>query len=313
MACTAMGTRFEIALWGDDQAGLRTRGEAAIEEIQRWHAQLSWFDPASFLSHVNARAHAEPVTCEPEFFALLALCQSVFRNSGGAFDPSIAPLMRAGGFRSEPRCEVARSSAFALTGFDQVVLDHTRRTVRYATPGVSLDFGAVGKGWALDMAASVLREAGVNRALLHGGTSSILALEPPPDEPDWKVALADGPVVRLRNRSLSVSAPHGRTVSDHAQTHGHVLDPRTGLSAQAASVAAVTGQSAALTDAWSTAALVLADRPSRLPPDYGCAIGLGVRDASGAAETLHWKMSGDLAATLMGSKVRHGEESHDRA
>ncbi|HYD02310.1 MAG TPA: FAD:protein FMN transferase, partial [Phycisphaerales bacterium] len=120
---------------------------------------------------------------------------------------------------------------------------------RFTQP-VALDFGAIGKGWALDRAARVLREHGVTRALLHGGTSSVVTLGGP-----WRVALDDRAAVDLTDASLGVSAPAGRTIGRGADVRGHILDPRTGRSATTLG-AAVSGPSAAVCDAWSTALVV---------------------------------------------------------
>lgn len=285
-----MATRFEIALFLDpghdepaDRARLLAAGEAAIEEIRHWHARLSAFDPGSFVSHVNARAADAPVTCDPEFFALLALCEAVWRQSGGAFDPAIGAILRAAGLRGIPRDEAALRHARAASGFHLVHLDHDARTVRFAAPGMALDFGAVGKGFALDRAAERLRESGVSRAILHGGTSSVLALDGPPD-PDYpgggmggpsvafRVALGHeppGPVIDLLNAALGVSTSVGREALDPAGgRHGHVLDPRTGASAPLTGRVAVVAPTAALADAWSTALLAAGLGAPSLPP--GC-------------------------------------------
>ncbi|MCH2105347.1 MAG: FAD:protein FMN transferase, partial [Planctomycetes bacterium] len=116
-----------------------------------------------------------------------------------------------------------------------------------------LDFGAVAKGWALDLAREGLLEAGVERALLHGGTSSVLAIGAPPGEEGWRVALGkeSGASCLLRDCALGVSAPDGE-----AGGEGHVLVPGTSAAASGVELAAVVCESAAWADAWSTALVV---------------------------------------------------------
>lgn len=281
-----MATRFEVALFLEpgraapaDGARLLAAGEAALDEIRHWHARLSAFDPGSFVSHVNARAADAPVPCDPEFFALLALCESVWRDSAGAFDPAIGALLRAAGLRGTPRDPATIERARAASGFRLVHLDHDARTVRFAVPGVALDFGAVGKGFALDRAADRLKEAGVSRGVLHGGTSSVLALDGPVEPTasggttlPYRVALGhepDAPSIGLLHSALGVSTSVGRSACDHAgAVHGHVLNPRTGDSAPQAARAAVVAPTAALADAWSTALLAAGPALRPLPP--GC-------------------------------------------
>ena len=165
-----------------------------------------------------------------------------------------------------------------------VQLDATDRSVRFAKPGVMLDLGAIGKGYAIERAAEVLREAGVRSALLHGGTSSIYALGLPPNGDQWLVAIENPFVpgqpkrvqtspkleppaesfsapslatVGLKDESLSVSAISERFFEAEGKTFGHVLDPRTGVPASNALLAAVVLPSATETDALSTALLTL--------------------------------------------------------
>jgi FAD:protein FMN transferase len=122
-------------------------------------------------------------------------------------------------------------------------------------------------------------EAGVQSALIHGGTSTVCAIGTPPEADAWKVAIPAPPlavppdppqqvvtaglanvppiaVVSLKDEALSVSGVHGKCFRAGGRTYGHVIDPRTGAPAQAALVAAVTLPSAPETDAFSTALLL---------------------------------------------------------
>jgi thiamine biosynthesis lipoprotein ApbE len=148
-----------------------------------------------------------------------------------------------------------------------LLLDSSTLTI-HLDPSASLDLGAVAKGFALDRAAAILRECGITSALLHGGTSSVVAMGAPADDPrGWAIAIrSDGDplTVRLRDQSLGVSAPRGRTTP----TASHILDPRTGAPAMAGvDTAAVIGPvgTAALCDTWSTALVVLGSHPPGLP------------------------------------------------
>lgn len=234
-----MGTRFELVLPGDDPEALRPAGEAALAEIEEWHRRLTRFEPDSQLHHILRAASDAPVAVDRDLYALFEDCRAVWRASGGAFDPTLGSGMAA------------------------VELDQTRSTVRFTRPGVTLDLGGIAKGHALDHAARVLREAGITSALLHGGTSSVVAIGHPPGEPGWDVVLADSgePPRRmpLADQSLGVSSQ---------ARQDHVRNPRTGELARGLRFAAVTGPSARLCDAWSTALLVLGRRPPELPPDY---------------------------------------------
>src|ERR1043165_7465155 len=99
-ARNAMATRFEIVLPGENESRLRAAAEEAFDEIDRLEAQLSLFRPTSEIAKINARAATECVRISPETFNLLKHAALLSHETGGAFDISIAPLMRAWGFQN---------------------------------------------------------------------------------------------------------------------------------------------------------------------------------------------------------------------
>ncbi len=264
-----MATRFEIALYGDDQVALRAAAEEALDEVQRIEAMLNWRQPASPVARVNALAGHEAVRVNPELFALVRRCHEYFVASAGAFDITIGPLVRAWEAQANTPAPVEESAlreAHALCGMDLVELDEHLQTVRFKRPGMHLEFGAVGKGYALDLAAEILRDAGIDSALIHGGTSTVCAIGHPPGEDHWKIAVEYPPaegaepppilaVLDLRDTAMSVSAVWGRVFRVGQDTYGHVLDPRLGLPAQRALLSIFITDSATESDAFSTALL----------------------------------------------------------
>ncbi len=264
-----MRTRFELVLLGAEPAFLSAAGHEALEEIRATEAQLSIFRRDSWLSRLNADAasgapHGKAVLVPAQLYSLLECCQRVHRASLGAFDPSVGPLLDAHGLRDDaPSWELAEESA---VGFAGVELLGDRR-VRFLHPNLRLDFGGIGKGWALDRAAEVLREAGVPAALLHGGTSTVLSFGAPPSPEaatrhpasaaGWQIGIEPFCCVALRDRALSVSA----TRPTSRKSRGHVIDPGTQQPLRSKQTAAVCAPTATLADAWSTALLVQSAHP----------------------------------------------------
>ncbi|MAE28657.1 MAG: FAD:protein FMN transferase [Planctomycetota bacterium] len=259
LAVMAMGTRFELVLPSEGDrstADLRAAGEAALLEIEEADKRLSLFRADSLLSLVNRRAFARPVGLDGETLELLTLALGVYSKSRGVFDITVAPLMGARGLHG------AGSSAAPgrrVAGSGAIILDQRAGSVRFTDPACALDLGAIAKGHALDLAARSLGEEGVQRALLHGGTSTVLALAPPEGQDAWRISLAQAPdaaPVELCQGALSVSSGAGRLAPDGS---GHVLDPRTGQAVATDAFSAVLAPSATLADAWSTALLVEPD------------------------------------------------------
>lgn len=249
-----MATRFELSLWGDSERSLRAAADEAIEEIALWHRRLSYFERSSDISHINAHASSAPVRLDAELFALLLECKRMHEISRGAFDPAIGGLMRAAGFRGELRNSKTLSELSRTCSFNKVELDASERTIRLMSPDVRLDLGAIGKGWAIDRAMDTLRECGVPRAFVHGGTSSAAGFGAPQDAP-WVIRVTPdrtGPLIALFDGAIGVSAPHGRVV----EGSGHVLDPRSGGSAPLDRICVVAAPDATHADALSTGLLV---------------------------------------------------------
>jgi thiamine biosynthesis lipoprotein len=267
----AMATRFEIALFGDRPAFLRAAAEEALDEVDRIENLLSAYRPHTDIARINAVGNKSPVPVAPEVFRLLERAFRIGRESNGAFDTTAGSLVRAwgftggsGSFPDEEKIALARSRI----GEQFVVLNPIDSTVRLTMPGVQLDLGSIGKGYALERAADILRDLGIASALLHGGTSTIVAIGHPPDANGWLISLPQGsglssscaPVVEIHDEAISVSATWGKSFEVDGRRLGHVIDPRSGRPVEGTSYAAVSLANATETDAWSTALVVLGNQ-----------------------------------------------------
>ena len=241
MAVAAMGTRFELVLLGDDRWLLQAAGEAAIARIEEAHQALSRFDPASLLAHLR-RSAPTPVAVDREMLAFFESVDTVARRSGRTFNPYYP------------------SQAGPV---EWPVIDRHRGTIALPSTACDPDFGGCAKGFAIDWAVAVLREAGVRQAFVHGGTSSAFGLGAPPGRAGWRVALGDragDPVVSLADQGFALSA--SMTLHDGRRVP-HLVDPRTRGPVSVDRRVALVGPTAGLADAWATAALGSGARPVR--------------------------------------------------
>ncbi|HEY8460298.1 MAG TPA: FAD:protein FMN transferase, partial [Blastocatellia bacterium] len=172
-----MACRFEVTLPLEDQGGVSAASQA-LDEVDKLEDQLTIFRQSSEVSLINREAAAGPVRVEQSLFSLLLLCSELCRETGGAFDIASGPLSRCWGFlRRQGRIPELNEieEAKALAGADKLLLDCESRTVRFARPGVEINLGSVGKGYALDRIAAMMRKR-VRSALLSSGSSSFLAI-----------------------------------------------------------------------------------------------------------------------------------------
>ena len=303
-----MATRFEIVLCGADEVFLRAVGEEALDEIERLEAQLSFYREESEISGINACAAREPIQVEPHLFQLLQRAAQLSVDTDGAFDVTVAPLMRCWGFvrgRGTMPPPEAIEEARQCVGMNLVQLDAENYTVRFAREGVTLDLGSIGKGYAVERAAQILRDYDITSALIHGGTSSIVAVGCPPDQTSWNIAIRNPlhlpldkgemegvkqrlSVVPLCDAALSVSAVHGKMFESEGRRYGHVLDPRSGYPVQTALLCAVRSSSPTDGDALSTAFLILGEDGARHYCEQHSDVGVLMALASLGYLTLLW-------------------------
>ena len=283
----AMATTFEVLVPFGTPGALEAADEA-LDEIDRLEAQLTVYRETSEVSRLNRAAVHAAVPVEEGLFELLELSAGLSAATGGAFDVTAGALVKAWGFyRGPPRVpsDEERRQALARTGAAFLALDPGRRTVRFLRRGVELNLGSIGKGYALDRVAALLRGRGIlSNALLHGGHSSVYAVGTEPgEERGWAVALTHPwdlgrrvALVRLRDRALGTSTATFRHLEYNGRKLGHVLDPRTGWPAEGMALASAIAPTAAEADALATAFYVLGVEMARqycdAHPDVGAVL-----------------------------------------
>lgn len=233
----AMGTEYSLYLYAASRAEAGAIADSAFHEIDRVEDLLSNYRESSELSRINREASAEDVTTDPETFRFLEMSLAWSARSGGAFDLTVGRLLKAWGFfeghgKVPPAEELAE--ARGQVGWQKVKLDKTQRTVRFLAPGIELDPGGIGKGYAVDRAVKVLRECGVSSALLSAGSSTIYAVGAPPGESGWKVRVpcpynAETTVstAMLRDTSLSTANRSEKYFVDAGHLYGSIMNPQT--------------------------------------------------------------------------------------
>jgi len=270
----AMGTVFTVVAYGGDARTLASVSNEVFEEIDRLDRQMSTYQPESELSALNRHAARRAVLVEPKLFQLIQGSLRTSEETGGAFDITVGPLMKAWGFfRGQGRVPSPSELAAVLgrVGYRHIKLERKERTIAFDAEGVELDLGGIAKGYAVDVAAEILRANGIERALISSGTSSVYALGSPPDEPGWRITLRDpfeagkiADVVYLKNYSLSVSGNYEKFFTLGGKTYAHIMDPRTGRPVENMLATAVLAPRAVESDALSTACFVLGAQGSHL-------------------------------------------------
>jgi thiamine biosynthesis lipoprotein len=231
----AMACRFEILLPDSSLAAAAGEALALVDDLEQ---QLSVFKPDSELSAINRSACERPVEVEHGLFALLETCARLWAETSGSFDAAqgaLSALWRC--CRKEGRAPRPEEIEAAVSqgGMQHVILDPPRKTVAFTRPGVALNLGAIGKGYAVDRICHHLRAGGVRNALAHAGHSSIFAMGGPAPGQPWLVSVEnpqspDEPIAKiaLRDQAMATSAATHQAYEVDGHRYGHIIDPRIG-------------------------------------------------------------------------------------
>lgn len=292
-----MGMEVRMVMEAPDEATARRAAGAAFARIAALDARLSDYRPDSDLRAIEGAA-PERLRVHPEVYAVIVRAVEVARATGGAFDPTVAPVValwresrQSGRLPPADRLTAAR----ALVDWSRVELDNTSGGVfvRLPVAGMRLDLGGIAKGYILQRALDTLREQGVSRAMIEAG-GDIVAGDPPAGSAGWRVAISAACVVRgaemsaqfavrgtgppgvwLRNEALATSGATAQFVEIDGVRYSHVVDPQTGLGLTGHRTVHVRAKDGATADAWATALSVMAGRGigdhtallSRVPKD----------------------------------------------
>ncbi|MFN7733576.1 MAG: FAD:protein FMN transferase [Pirellula sp.] len=265
----AMACQFDVLLHPERPPEGPEAAVAALEIIASLEQLLSVYIPTSDLCRVNHRAHELPVDVSLPTVQMIQLALEIHALTEGAFDITAASLSQAWGFSSrQGRMPDAQEieQALARVGSQHIRVDAQQQQVRLDRP-VALNPGGIGKGYALDCAADLLLERGVEEFAIHGGKSSIRAHGRQllsQSQPGWNIAVrhpeqserALGTLV-LKNQSLGTSGPANQFFYFRGTRYGHIIDPRSGWPAQGALSLSVLHASAAWADALATGLYVL--------------------------------------------------------
>lgn len=260
-----MGTSIEVQAFGRDRAVRLAAIDEAFAAFAETDRLMSNYRDDSELARLNRIGAHEAVAVSDAMFAVLAAAGRVSAASNGAFDVTVGPLVRLWGFHDKTPhlpTEAELAAVRPLVDYRQLRLDADRRTARFARPGVELDLGGIAKGFAVEIAAGVLRRNGLGGFIDAGGNQYLLGA--PPGKPAWTIGIKDPDardrvigVVETTETSVSTSADSYNFLVAGGRRYGHILDPRTLRPAEQSLSATVLSRDGTLADAMSKAVFIL--------------------------------------------------------
>jgi thiamine biosynthesis lipoprotein len=290
----AMGSSYTVKLAGSVDDALAARAADAVREaIARVEARMSTWLPDSELARFKRQSASVPFGFSAETYAVLALAQRVARETGGAFDATVAPAVDAWGFGPGRAHRVVaateRGQLAQRIGHRRLALDDATRSATKAHPGLALDFSGIAKGYAVDRAAAALDALGIERYMVEaGGEVRTRGLNA--DGAPWRIAIEQPDampprphfVVPLAGMSLATSGDYRIFFEQDGRRYSHEIDPASGAPVDhALASASVAASDCAYADAMATALMVMGPRrAAAFAAEYGVAAYFIVRDGA---------------------------------
>lgn len=260
-----LGTVCKVTIYDNPTTEAFSASFSRLREIED---RMSLRNQKSEIAEVNRYAGKHPVVVSEDTFLVIRRALEIAALSGGAFDPTVGPLVEAwdiGGDNPRKPLQAEIDSLLPLIGYDRVTLDEETSSVFLKDEGMVLDLGGIAKGYAADEVARVLREHGVGHAIVNLG-GNVLTVGDKADGKPWKIGVQDPDALRgeyvmilsLIDQTLVTSGPYERFLELDGEVYHHILDTRTGypVKSEYTSVSIVTKNSL-LADALSTSLYAL--------------------------------------------------------
>ena len=261
-----MGSDFEITIVDKNESNANFLLDLAINEISRIEKLISSWDKNSQTSLINLNAGIKPVKVDKELFDLIARALKISDLSQGAFDISYASLDKIWYFDKEmlemPSKEDIIKSVLKV-GYHNIILNKEKQTVFLKIKGMKIGFGAIGKGYAADMAKSILVKNEVKSGIINA-SGDLTAWGKKPSGKDWMVAIVN-PLNKskifswlpIKNKAVVTSGNYERFIKFNDKSYSHIIDPRTGYPSQGILSVTIFTEKAELADALATSVFVL--------------------------------------------------------
>lgn len=256
-----MGSPFRLVFYAENDSLAANAAQLAFARIEHLNELLSDYRDGSEINRLSARSGSgEWVVVSDELFEILAISKKISRETNGTFDPSVGPAvqlwrraMRRNTFPSEKEIRGVRRKI----GGRYIQLRENPKRIRLKKPGMRLDVGAIGKGYAADEAMKVLKSLGIASVLIDAGGDLTLA-DPPPGKLGWQVEVSSGQAsdsvatLVLANVGVATSGATYRYLEHQGRRYSHIVNPRNGIGLQFHVRTTVVAPSGTLADALAT-------------------------------------------------------------
>ena len=261
-----MGSRFDVTVIAENEVQGTNFIDIAVNEISRIEKLISSWDSNSQTSEINRNAGIRPVVVDDELFQIIKRAIKISKLTNGAFDISYASMDKVwffDGSMTEMPSDEAIKNSVSKVGYQNIILDETKKSVFLKLEGMKIGFGAIGKGYAADKAKALLQAKGVTAGIVNA-SGDLNAWGTQPDGKDWMVAIVN-PLNKnkvfswmpVHNSAVVTSGNYEKYVKFNNVLYTHIIDPRTGYPATGILSATIFTKTAELADALATSIFVM--------------------------------------------------------
>jgi thiamine biosynthesis lipoprotein len=267
-----MGTYGRVTLVTGDSAGAWGEAAIALAALRRVDSLMSNWTTTSEVARLNREAGTKETRVHPEVGRVLEAALALWKESSGAYDITVEPLVRAWGFLGGPRrvpSDEEIHAALAHVGAQRVHYARETGMLRFDDPGTRIDLGGIAKGYGVDVAAESLAAHGVRNGLVDL-SGNMFAIGGAPGASGWRIGIRDPrdripylARLTIHDEGISTSGQYEQFVAVNGRTYGHIMDPRTGWPVQGLIAVTVVSPSAMECDGWDTPLFVMGLDPAR--------------------------------------------------
>lgn len=258
-----MGTLVRVELWHDKRQQANKCISLVMANMRRIDNTMSPYKADSELSQLNRHAASGPYKVSKELFELIRRANQISRKTAGQFDITFASAGRLYDYRKGIRpTDKKLASLLPAINYKHILLNPAKRTIRFRHPQVYIDLGGIAKGHAVDQAIQILKQCGVENALVSaGGDSRILGDK---QGSPWMTGIRHprqksgfAVILPLTDTAVSTSGDYERYFIENQVRYHHIISPATGKPAAKSRSVTILGPEATSTDALSTAIFVM--------------------------------------------------------
>lgn len=262
-----MDTLVSITVVADSKDIAEKAIEKTFAETGRFSSLINFYSDKSELAEINRNAGIQPVKVSPDSLDLIEKAVSAAEKSGGAFDPTIGPIVKLWDFPNKKKpTETELARTLPLVNYRDIRIDRTASTVFLKRKGMMIDLGGIAKGYAADRAVESLKREGITSGLVSFA-GDIRTFGTKPDKNPWTIGIKNPrqtnekdeivAKIRLSDKAISTSGDYERYFMYEDKRYHHLLDPKTGMPAYGCRSVSIVTDRAVNTDAFSTAVFIL--------------------------------------------------------